>query len=205
MNWVVPDRAAQDFRKRAGKRDGILEQTRQWRGRGVAVAVIGVLTFLTVIYLFLRARYRASPLGEFAVESQREHVMSGAKLLQEQGFRIVDERLSHEVLSFWGARKFTSFLVADFLVEKNGVLYPAKVSSPRDPERVNGVWLRKQFLPLAHIYEAPVAYVQPEAGTIELVDFELERPVRTELKRWRGRLIWLAVGVMLGWLFSRVG
>lgn len=169
------------------------------------MAVLGVLTFLTVVYLFLRARYRASPLGEFAVGSQREHVVRGAELLKEQGFRIVDERLSHEVLSFWGARKFTAFLVADFLVEKNGILYPAKVSSPRDPERVSGAWLRKQFLPLAQIYEAPVAYVQPEAGTIELVDFELERPGRTELKRWRGRLVWLAVGVLLGWLFSRAG
>ena len=166
------------------------------------MALLSVLTFLTVAYFYLRAKYRASPLGEFSVESRRERVIRGGEALQAQGYRIVDERLAHEVLSFFGTRRFTSYLVVDFLVEKDGVIHAAKVRSPHDPERIGGAWLRRHLLPLYTLYETPVAYVHPDTGNIDLVDFEMEYPNRHYYKRWRGRLVWLGVGVTIGWLLS---
>jgi hypothetical protein len=37
---------------------------------------------------------------------------------------------------------------------------------------------------------------------IDLVDFALDYPGRTYRRRWRMRLLWLSVGVALGWLLS---
>ena len=62
--------------------------------------------------------------------------------------------------------------------------------------------LRRHLLPLYTLYETPVAYVHPDTGNIDLVDFEMEYPNRHYYKRWRGRLVWLGVGVTIGWLLS---
>ena len=169
------------------------------------VAVLAVLTFLTVVYLYLRAKYRASPLGEFYAESRRERVIRGGEVLQRHGYRVIDERVGHEVQSYVGARRFTTYLIVDFLVEKDGVVHPAKVRSARDPQRISGAWVRRQLWPLYALYGAPVAYVDADAGTIDLVDFELDYPGRHYMRRWRGRFVWLVVGVVTGWLLARAG
>ncbi len=169
------------------------------------MAVLAVLTFLTVAYLYLRAKYRASPLGEFSAQSKREYVIRGGEVLQEHGYRIIDERIGHEVQSYVGPRCFTTYLIVDFLVEKEGVVHPAKIRSPRDPDRISGAFVRRQLWPLCTLYDAPVAYVYPDAGRIDLVDFELDFPGRHYMRRWRGRILWLLVGIVAGWLLARAG
>ncbi|MHB1683126.1 MAG: hypothetical protein ACYCYO_09965 [Bacilli bacterium] len=164
--------------------------------------VLAILTFLTVAFLFLRGKYLRSPLGDHEPQSRREHLLRGAEVLQEQGYRIVGERIAHEVASYYGSRKFVSYIVVDYLAEKEGLQYPVKVRSPRDPDRMSGARLRRQFLTLYTLYETPIAYVNPYTGMIDLVDFALDYPGRTYRRRWRMRLLWLSVGVALGWLLS---
>ncbi len=164
--------------------------------------VLAILTFLTVAFLFLRGKYLRSPLGDHELQSRREHLIRAADILQEQGYRIVGERIAHEVASYIGNRKFVSYIVVDYMVEKEGLQYPVKVRSPRDPDRMSGALLRRQFLTLYTLYETPIAYVNPYTGMIDLVDFALDFPGRHYRRRWRTRLLWLCVGVALGWLLS---
>ncbi|MCY0875275.1 MAG: hypothetical protein OWT28_03220 [Firmicutes bacterium] len=166
------------------------------------MAILALLTFLTVAFLWLRGKYLASPLGEFASQSQRERLHYAAEFLQKKGYRIVQERVAHEMSTYFGSRKFTNYIVADFVVEKDGMPYPARVRSTRDPDRVSGVWLRRQLFPLYLSYESPVVYVCPDAGTIEVVDFSIDYPARYHRRRWRSRLLWLAIGIATGWLLS---
>ncbi len=164
--------------------------------------VLALLTFLTVAFLFLRGKYLRSPLGDHELQSRREHLIRAADILHEQGYRIVGERIAHEVASYIGNRKFVSYIVVDYMAEKEGLQYPVKVRSPRDPDRMSGALLRKQFLTLYTLYETPIAYVNPYTGMIDLVDFALDFPGRHYRRRWRTRLLWLCVGVALGWLLS---
>lgn len=164
--------------------------------------VLALLTFLTVAFLWLRGKYLASPLGEFASESQRERLHYAAEFLQKKGYRIVSERVAHEMSTYYGARKFTNYIVADFIVEKDSGLYPARVRSGRDPDRVSGAWLRRHLFTLYLAYESPVVYVCPDAGTIEVVDFAIDFPGRYHRRRWRSRLLWLSIGIAVGWLLS---
>jgi len=164
--------------------------------------VLALLTFLTVAFIWLRGRYRASPLGEFAAETKRERLYAAAEFLQKRDYRIVSERVAHELSTYFGARKFTTYVVADFLIEKDGVVYPARVRSQREPERISGAWLRKQLLPLYMAYETPVVYVHPDAGTIDVVDFAIDYPSKVYRRRWRSRLLWLTIGMAVGWLLS---
>jgi len=164
--------------------------------------VLALLTFLTVAFLWLRGKYLASPLGEFASQSQRERLHYAAECLQRKGYRIVKERVAHEMSSYLGARKFTTYIVADFVVEKDGMAYPARVRSSRDPQRVGGAWLRRHLFTLYMAYESPVVYVCPDAGTIDVVDFAIDYPSRYHRRRWRSRLLWLAIGIAVGWLLS---
>ncbi|MCY0901705.1 MAG: hypothetical protein OWU32_05880 [Firmicutes bacterium] len=164
--------------------------------------VLALLTFLTVVFFWLRARYRGSALGEFSSISQRERVQIAAELMQRRGYRIVSERVSHELSTYVGARRFTTYIVADFMVEREGVVYPARVRSARDPERLSGAWLRRHLFPLYVAYEAPIVYVHPDAGTMDIVDFAMEYPGASRRRRWRSRLLWLGVGVAIGWLLS---
>lgn len=169
---------------------------------GWRLDVLALLTFLTVAFFWLRAKYLGSPLGEFASQSQRERVHAAAEFLQHRGYRIVSERVSHELSTYFGSRQFTTYIVADFMVEKEGAIYPARVCSSRDPERVSGAWLRRQLFPLYIAYETPVVYVHPDAGTIDIVDFAIDFPGPYRRRRWRSRLLWLAIGIALGWLLS---
>ncbi len=166
--------------------------------------VLAVLTFLTVAFLFVRSKYRASALSEYASGSQREYIIRAGDILQDRGYRIVDERIAHEIASFYGAKKFVTYTIVDFLAEKDGVVHPVKVRSPRDPNRLTGVWLRRYLLPLYILYDTPVVYVMPDTETIELVDFSLDYPGRYYRVKWRGRLLWLIAGVVLGWLLAAV-
>lgn len=165
---------------------------------------VSILVFLTIAFLAVRHRFFRIPVGEYEPQSRRMYMALAGEVLQEKGYRIAGERLAHEMETYLGARKFTSYVVADFLAERDGVLYPVKVRSPRDPERLDGPWIRKQFYPLWTVYESPVAYVNPEAASIELIDFSVDYPGRYFGRRWRSRLIWLVVGVAAGWLLSLV-
>ncbi len=169
---------------------------------GAVMEVFAILTFLTVVFLFVRSRYLASPLSEFETTSRREYLIRAGEILQEQGYQIVGERIPHELASFFGNRKFVTYIVVDYLVEKEGVHYPIKVRSHRDPARVSGAWLRKQFLALYSLYESPIGYLSPESGTMEFVDFDIDFPGRYYTKRWRMRLLWFAIGLSIGWLLS---
>ncbi|PWI58777.1 hypothetical protein [Sulfoacidibacillus thermotolerans] len=164
--------------------------------------VLAILTFLTVAYLYIRNRYLGSSLHEFELTSKRDHFVRAGEILQERGYRIVGERIPHELASFFGNRKFVTYVVVDYLVEKEGVQYPIKVRSVRDPERISGAWLRKQFLALYTLYESPIGFLSPDSGVMEFVDFSLDFPGRYYAKRWRTRLFWLAIGISIGWLLS---
>lgn len=167
---------------------------------GIALEVLAILTFATVFFWYARRKYLSSSLAEQDVESKREYVVRAGQALQAAGYRIVDERIGHEVATFLGSRKFTTYAIADYLVEKGGVRYPVKVRSPRDPERISGAWLRSHLWGLWALYEVPVAYVHPDTGAIDLVDFTVEYPSSHYRRRWGGRVIWLLIGVALGWL-----
>ena len=164
--------------------------------------VLAILTFLTVAFLFLRYKYLASGWVEFTPESKREHLVRACDFLQQQGYRIVDERVGHELSSYFGNHKYTTYLIADYIIEKEGSRYPAKVRSSRDPERVSGVWLRKNFFPIYEQYRSPIAYVDADMGTIEWIDFAIDYPAQYFRRRWLSRLIWLLIGVVLGWLIT---
>ena len=163
---------------------------------------LAILTFLTVVFIFSRKWFFRLPVGEYIPQSRREHLALAAELLQERGYRIIGERLAYEIATYLDSRKYSSYLVVDFIVEKDGITYPVKVRTPRDPERVSGPWLRKQFYPLWTIFETPIAYVNPDSGSVELIDFALEYPSRYYHRRWRMRGIWLVIGVAAGWLLS---
>ena len=167
-----------------------------------ALEVLAILTFITVAFLFFRYKYLASGWSEFAPESKRESMVKACEYLQEQGYRIVDERVGHELSSYIGSRKYTTFLIADYIIEKEGTRYPVKVRSTRDPERMSGVWLRKNFFPLYEQYQTPIAYVDGDLGNIEWIDFAMDYPAQYFRKRWQSRLIWLFIGVVLGWLIT---
>lgn len=167
-----------------------------------AMEVLAILTFLTVALLFFRSKYLASSWAEFAPESKREIMIKACDFLQGQGYRIVDERVGHELNSYLGSKKYTTFLIADYIIENEGTRYPVKVRSTRDPERINGVWLRKNFFPLYEQYHSPIAYVDAELGSIEWIDFAMDYPAQYFRKRWLSRLIWLFIGIVLGWLIA---
>ncbi|MCI0183132.1 MAG: hypothetical protein OWR52_06600 [Acidibacillus sp.] len=164
--------------------------------------VLAILTFLTVVFLFIRARYLASPLHEFEPTSTREHLLEAGDILQNKGYRIIGERIAHELSSFFGNRKFITYIIVDFLVEKEGIQYPIKVRSPRDSTRISGAMLRKQLFALYTLYETPVGYLSPDTGVLEFVDFTIDFPGRYYAKRWRMRLLWMAIGLSIGWLLS---
>lgn len=163
--------------------------------------ILAILTFLTVAFLFLRGRYREK-FEERETTSRREHLVRAGEVLDRAGYRIVDERVAHETFTFWGSRRFTAYILVDYIVEKNGVRYPSKVRSPRDPDRVSGAWLRRHLWPLYALYETPVVHVHPETGEINLVDFSVEYPPSHYRRRWAGRFVWLFVGVALGWILA---
>ncbi len=166
------------------------------------MAIVAVLVFLLVVFFYLRRKYLGSPLAAFSPNSSRDHVLQAAQVLQKAGYRIIDERISHEAATFFGSRKSTTFFVVDFMVEKEGVRYPVKVKSKRDPDRVSGPWLRRQFLPIWLMYESPVLYVDPERGMIDGVDFSIDYPGRYVRRRLSTRVLWLMIGVVVGWLLS---
>lgn len=167
-----------------------------------ALEVLAILTFVTVAFLFFRSKYMASGWAEFTPESRREHMLKACDFLQAEGYRIVDERVGHELSSYVGSKKYTTYLIADYIIEKEGTRYPVKVRSARDPERMSGVWLRKNFFPLYEQYRAPIAYVDADLGSIEWIDFALDYPAQYFRKRWQSRLVWLLLGMVLGWLIT---
>ncbi len=166
------------------------------------MVVLAILTFLTVAFLFLRSKYVASGWAELTPESKREPMLKAFDVLQAEGYRVVDERVGYELSSYYGSRKFTTVLIADYMIEKDGSRYPVKVRSSRDPERISGAWLRKNFFPLYEQYRVPIAYVDAEIGSIEWIDFAVDYPAHYFRKRWLSRAIWLLAGIALGWLIA---
>ncbi|MCY0869147.1 MAG: hypothetical protein OWT27_00960 [Firmicutes bacterium] len=166
------------------------------------MVTLGVLTFLTVAFLFMRRRYLRSPLGSYAPESVRERMVNAAELLVKRGYRIVSERVAHDTHTYFGSQRFTGSAHVDFLVEREAILFPARVRRSRDPERITGPWLRAQFLPLFVMYDAPVLYVDADAQKVIQIDFAVDWPTRYYRRRWSSRLLWLIVGVAVGWLLS---
>lgn len=164
--------------------------------------VLAILVFLTVAFLFFRAKYLSSSWSEFTPASRREQMIKACEFLQSEGYRIIDERVGHELSSYIGSRKFTTFIVADYVIEKEGTRYPVKVRSSRDPELITGVWMRRQFFPLFQQYHAPIAYVDPLVGHIDWIDFAMDYPAQHFRRQWQSRLLWLLLGVVTGWLIA---
>ncbi|KYP81023.1 hypothetical protein [Ferroacidibacillus organovorans] len=167
------------------------------------MAVIAILTSVTVLYLFLRSRFRNASWESDQPESQRERFVYASEVLQTIGFKILDERIAHEAITYFGHRKFSSYLLADFIVEKDGQPCPVRVKRLRDPERVSGAWLRSHVMPLYVIYDAPVGLLQPETHELTWVDFSLEVSSRLRYRKWRMRLLWLCIGAVLGFALAQ--
>ncbi len=167
------------------------------------MAIVAVLVFLLVVFFYLRKKYLGSSLAEFSSSSQRDRILQAERVLKSKGYRIVDERIAHEIVTYFGSQKSSTFAVVDFMVEKDGARYPVKVRSKWDPERISGAWIRRHLLPIWSLYDSQVLYVDPDRKVIDGVEFSMDYPARYFRRRFSMRILWLMGGIVIGWLLSQ--
>ncbi|HUS64382.1 MAG TPA: hypothetical protein VMZ28_07550 [Kofleriaceae bacterium] len=160
-------------------------------------ALAGLTATLLVVQT-LRLRWRAFAtrrrLGLQAVRAQAGEARA-ATLLGRRGYAVV----ARQAPGAWQVRRgdeaqaFT--LRADYLVERGGRRFVAEVKTGAAAPSLSASATRRQLLEYACAFDVDgVLLVDPEAGTVEEVVFELPRAARSPGPLFSVFLIGIAVG-----------
>ena len=166
------------------------------------MSIVAVLLFVFILIIMVRHRGGRHRERALDLSSWRPSFVAAVRLAQQHGYHADQGGEAHEVATYYGKKKSIAYLYIDFFVEKDGIHYPVKVHKSRQSNRLDGPFLRDHLLTLWLLYDTPIVYIHVEKSTVNLVDFSIYWPRRTLQKRWIGRIIWLGIGLLIGFLIA---
>ena len=166
------------------------------------MSIVAVLLFVFMLVILVRHRSERHRERTIDLSTWRPKLAAAVRLAQQHGYRAYRGGEAHEVATYYGKKKTIAYLFIDFFVEKDGIHYPVKVHKSRQSNRLDGPFLRDHLLVLWLLYDTPIVYIHAEKSTVTLVDFSIYWPRRTLQRRWMGRILWLGIGLIVGYLIA---
>lgn len=142
--------------------------------------VVGLLLGAWAIKFFLQQKKTRSlkKISERAKIGESEAV----KLLQKEGYRILEEQSRMPVEMYIGKERYESYIKADFIVEKNHKRYLAEVKTGKqaNPRLPN---VRRQLFEYQNLFETDgILFIDMNKYDIIEVSFSVPKTMNVEYK-----------------------
>jgi hypothetical protein len=156
-------------------------------------AIVGMLVFWQC-YKW----WRAMRLGRKVARARRGE-RRALDLLEANGYEILELQKRVPVCTKLDGKECKTYIAADALVRKRGLLYVAEIKTGSEATRVTHAPTRRQLLEYYFVFQPHgILLVDMEQGKIRTVEFMIDR-IETRLTHWGGMIICLLLGIFCGW------
>lgn len=121
-------------------------------------------------------------------------------LLEANGYEIVELQKRIAVCTKLDGKECKTYIAADALVRKRGLLYVAEIKTGAEATRVTHAPTRRQLLEYFFVFQPHgILLVDMDQEKIRTVEFAIDRTPTQQMPCWGLVVVVLIIGICCGW------